>query len=392
MRRLFTILLVAAAACVVRRGEVPPVPAKPGAGEVLRAAELARVRCLLVAPFENTSNSPSAADAATGALMSGVDPSRTRVFPVPELRALFRDTAVELPQGIAPSLALELAELLGADAVLYGSVDGRSQGTSSQMLVTLRLTLAGDRGLIFARTAVVRSAPGERSDTAVRRAVLSAARPMLALLGDGVRKRCFDPERLRKLHKIAEDNTPAAPVPGAAGPERPAPAVAAAAPAQAAGPSEAARAAPAPTTTSTVTFTPQPAPGKADEPAGPPKDAPPVKRFQGGERFVVEDVAFAGRTSRLQRDQGLKNLATALRSQPAVKVRLEGFVDATSNRSADAKLSVAMARSAAARLSALGVGRQRVAFAGRGGESPILPNFTVRGRAANRRIEVLVLR
>ncbi len=54
---------------------LPASPAPPGPGTP-RAAELARVRCLLVAPLDNASDVPLAAEAATGVLVSGVDPSR----------------------------------------------------------------------------------------------------------------------------------------------------------------------------------------------------------------------------------------------------------------------------------------------------------------------------
>jgi flagellar motor protein MotB len=52
---------------------------------------------------------------------------------------------------------------------------------------------------------------------------------------------------------------------------------------------------------------------------------------------------------------------------------------------------MAMAQAAGQRLVILGVNRERVSWAGRGGERPLLPNFTARGRAANRRLEVVVL-
>jgi len=94
----------------------------------------------------------------------------------------------------------------------------------------------------------------------------------------------------------------------------------------------------------------------------------------------------------LERETGLADLAMALLAQPAVNVRLEGFVDATTDHSSDHKLSLSMAQAMAQRLADLGVQSSRVAWAGRGGESPRLPNFTIRGRAANRRIEVVVVR
>jgi outer membrane protein OmpA-like peptidoglycan-associated protein len=51
-----------------------------------------------------------------------------------------------------------------------------------------------------------------------------------------------------------------------------------------------------------------------------------------------------------------------------------------------------MAQAAARELADLGVPRDRVTAAGRGGESPRLPNFTARGRAANRRVEAVAIR
>jgi outer membrane protein OmpA-like peptidoglycan-associated protein len=108
--------------------------------------------------------------------------------------------------------------------------------------------------------------------------------------------------------------------------------------------------------------------------------------------FLVDEVAFAGRTAQLQRDSGLADLAIALLSTPDIRVRIEGHVDATNDAAADARLSVDMAKAAAVRLAELGIPSNRVQVAGRGAENPRLPNFTARGRAANRRIEAVGLK
>lgn len=359
-------LLAGALGCATdRAAEAAPAPA-PAPGTVLRAAELARVRCLLVAPLENGTDAPLAADAATGALLSAVDGSRTKVFPVPELRALFRDTPLELPQGIAPSLALELAELVGADAALWGSVEGRAS-EGAELVVTLRLSLVGDHQLLFADTALVKLGPGDRPEAVVRRVVLQVARPMLARLGDAGRKRCFDAERSRALRRLAVAEAaesrpaPAAqPVLAAARPPAPAPVV-------------------------------QPAAAAPGAEARTPRQADWAKRLGERGRFMVEDVAFPTRTAEPKADAGIADLAVALLVKPSVAVRVEGFVDATSDRAADAKLSQAMAQGVVKRLVELGVARGRLTAAGRAGDSPILPNFTARGRAANRRVEVVAL-
>jgi outer membrane protein OmpA-like peptidoglycan-associated protein len=260
--------------------------------------------------------------------------------------------------------------------VLYGSVEGRSQEISPELLVTVRLSLASDHRLLLAKSVLVTPVTGERADSSVRRAVLAAAGPAFANLGDAGRKRCFDPERTKALRKLA---------------------LAEAAEARAAH-------APAPPTLPL----PPPPPGTAPAGASPvpvqpaasptrttprtPRQAEWAKRLEAGGRIVLEDVTFQARTSDLVRDAGLADLAVALAAQPGLSVRLEGFVDATSDRSADHKLSFAMARAAADRLAQLGIARQRLAFSGRGADSPRLPNFTVRGRAANRRVEAVGLR
>ncbi|HEX9307751.1 MAG TPA: OmpA family protein [Anaeromyxobacter sp.] len=365
MRRLTPLLVLAATlSCAGERASAPAaIPA--GEGMVLRSAELARVRCLLVAPLENGSDAPLAADAATGVLVASVETGRAKVFPIPDLRAVFRDTPLELPAGMGPSLALELAELVGADAALYGSVEGRSRDAAPELLVSIRLSLAGDHQLLFARTLVVMPAPGERADAAIRRAVAEATRSVLARLGNGERRRCFDPERARALRKLALAEAEHGARSAAATP---------------------------------VAAAPKPAPAIPAAPAVPPRVAAKTPRqadwarkLEAGERFVVEEVGFAGRSADLQRDAGLADLAVALAIAP-VNVRLEGFVDATSDHAADHKLSLAMALAAGQRLTALGVARPRLSWDGRGGEGPLLPNFTVRGRAANRRVEAVVVR
>jgi outer membrane protein OmpA-like peptidoglycan-associated protein len=385
MRRLASLVVLATAAgCAGDRAASPAVLPVAAEVPVLRAAELARVRCLVVAPFENGSDAPYASEVATSALVSAMDPARVRVFPVGDLRSLFRDTPLELPNGIGPSLALELGELLGADAVLYGSVEGTSRDVGPELLVTIRLTLTADHRLLFAQSVLVTPASGERTESAVRRAVLAMGRPAVSRLGDAGKRKCFDATRTKALRRLAEaeaaeartalaaaaPTTPAAPPPP---PPAPAPAAVPAAPAK--GP-----AAHAP---------PAPAPQPARAPARTPRQTDWAKRLETGERFTLEDVAFDGRSSDLDRQAGLADLAAALFAQPAVNVRLEGFVDATSDRAGDQKLSEAMARAAAQRLAALGVPRHRITFGGRGGESPRLPNFTARGRAANRRLEAV---
>jgi outer membrane protein OmpA-like peptidoglycan-associated protein len=359
---------IALAACATVGGA--PAPEAPP-----RAAELARVRCLLVAPLENVSDVGLGAEAATAAVLASIDPDRTRVYPVRELRALFRDTPLELPEGIPPSLALELADILGADAALYGSVEGR-RGSERRLIVTLRLALTGSRDLLFAETIEVVPAPGEPAEGAVHRAVEAATRPVLPHLGSPPPPRqCHDPARFARLRALATGQAARTPPP---------PSPASAAPA-ASGP-------PAPAAVPGAAAAPAPSRGPRAVPPRNPRQADWARRLSARERFVVEGVAFEARTSRLARIAGLADLAGALAAAPEVNVRLEAFVDATADPDKDAALSLAMAQAVGQKLVDLGVPRERVSWAGRAGERPILPNFTAKGRAANRRVEAVGLR
>jgi outer membrane protein OmpA-like peptidoglycan-associated protein len=117
-----------------------------------------------------------------------------------------------------------------------------------------------------------------------------------------------------------------------------------------------------------------------------------ARKLEGGGRFVLGGVKFAGRTAVLVRAEGLEDLARVLADQPGTNVRIEVFVDATDDPGADTRISMAQAMAVLRRLRALGVARERVAHEARGGEAPLLPNFTGRGRAANRRVEVAAVK
>lgn len=368
MRLPATILALALlGACATERAvsQVSVVSAELG---IFRAAELARVRCLIVAPLENSSNAPLAAEAATTSLLAGVSASGTRVFPVKELRGIFRDTPIELPEGIPPGLAMELAQLVGADAAIYGTVEGSAE-TDPGLVVSVRLALSPGRQLLYASTFGVKPRPGETVESAVRRSLSEATHEMFLRLGGFRGGSCFDRKRLDSLRTLAlAEAAPkvltvaAPPIVVVTAPPKPPPAAA-----------------------------PPPAPAPAPErpSAWTPRQKEWARALTDEGTFIIEDVAFAGRTAQLQRDGGLADLAIALLSTSSGRVRIEGHVDATHDSGGDARLSMAMAQAAADRLRELGVPSGRIQVTGRGSESPRLPNFTARGRATNRRIEAV---
>jgi outer membrane protein OmpA-like peptidoglycan-associated protein len=455
------VLLAALSGCSLFAVRPEPAATAPAAVSTARAVHLARVRCLLVAPFENASDEPIAAEAATAAFVAAIDPNRTSVYPIAELRALFKDTSLELPEGVSPSLALELAELIGADAALYGAVEGRSRGTDPAVSVTIRLAATGARDLLFSKVVELVPRPEETTAELVRRAVQQAAGPMLERLGVPGRKSCFERQRTDRLRFMAlageqraafpqrapvTEPLPPAPAPGstpAAPPAKAAPVAlepppptpespqmaqvgeveilapikrtpaksikvesGADLPAEPAPEPEAAPAEPEPPAspaagpaTATAKAVPATKPVRAPKkerrvaavsprPKGlTVRQADWLTRIQSGGRVLVDDVTFAGRSGQLDRDAGLQDVAAMLAAAPNLKLRVEGFVDASNDPDADLRTSMEMARTSGKRLIELGVARERLSWAGRGGEAPILPNFTARGRAANRRVE-----
>jgi len=305
-----------------------------------------RVRCLLIAPLENASDVPDAAVAADEALFASAGASRGRAIPERDLRAIFAGSTMDLPQDLPASVAMDLADLLGADGVLYGSVEGSGRGEEPTLTVTLHLA-GGSRELIRAATARVARGPGETTLAAVRRAAAETGEGVLSPVGGPPLPGCFDPVRLARVRELALAARPR--------PEAPA--------------------APAP---------PPAAPATA-------RQAEWSWRLNAKERFVLEGVSFEGRSARVARASGLEDLAGALRASPAARIRIEGFVDASGQADGDARLSRAMAQAVAERLVALGIPRERLTWTGRGSDAPLLPNFTARGRARNRRIEVVAL-
>jgi outer membrane protein OmpA-like peptidoglycan-associated protein len=333
---------------------------------------LAGVRCLLVAPLENVSDEPLVAEAATGALAAALDFERVRIFPVGELRALFEKTPLELPEGVSENIAVELGELISADAVLYGSVSGLVHDASREVTLTVKLAKTGAHETLFWRSVRVVPDEGEPFVEASRRAALQAAGPMLDALGSPGPRACFDKARLDRVRQVARR---AGPGPGRAQASSPSPS-----------PTAPATATATTTTTTTATNT-----SSARRPSMSRRQETWAAKLTTRERFVVEDVAFEGRSPRFERQAGLSDLALALAATPAVRIRLEGFVDAGASEKEDLHVSMELARTAGRRLIELGVPRDRVTWAGRGREAPVSSGFSAKGRLANRRIEVVPL-
>lgn len=111
-------------------------------------------------------------------------------------------------------------------------------------------------------------------------------------------------------------------------------------------------------------------------------------------RVVLADLTFASGSAELDDTvfPSLKVLAALLAENPSWRIALVGHTDATG--SAEANLSISQRRAEAVKerlVSSYEVDPGRIEAAGVGYLAPVAPNLTAEGRAANRRVEVVLL-
>jgi len=110
--------------------------------------------------------------------------------------------------------------------------------------------------------------------------------------------------------------------------------------------------------------------------------------FSAG-KFVSHGIQFDVNSDRLRPESMniIKQVADALKQQPALKVRVEGHTDSTGDAAKNLDLSKRRAESVKAALVKLGIGADRLTADGLGQTKPLAPNETPQGRAENRRVE-----
>ena len=111
-------------------------------------------------------------------------------------------------------------------------------------------------------------------------------------------------------------------------------------------------------------------------------------------RFVFDDLHFQlGSTEVTPASLATVNsLASILSAHPAVSVALEGYTDNTGDPTANKKLSLDRALAVKQLMVKAGIAASRIMAAGYGQQNPVAPNDTERGRAQNRRLELIVVR
>ena len=90
--------------------------------------------------------------------------------------------------------------------------------------------------------------------------------------------------------------------------------------------------------------------------------------------------------------KAMQEVVKILSAYPENNIVIEGHTDSSGDAVMNKKLSEARARSVANYLIAAGVAKERITTAGFGKTKPAASNATVKGRAANRRVEVIILK
>jgi outer membrane protein OmpA-like peptidoglycan-associated protein len=89
--------------------------------------------------------------------------------------------------------------------------------------------------------------------------------------------------------------------------------------------------------------------------------------------------------------QFLQTLANGLQTYPSLSTKVSGHTDSTGDAQLNDKLSEARAAATVNRLVSLGVPAARLLAEGKGQREPIASNDTTEGRAANRRVDLLII-
>lgn len=85
----------------------------------------------------------------------------------------------------------------------------------------------------------------------------------------------------------------------------------------------------------------------------------------------------------------VKEIATLMKSNPTLKLGIEGHTDNVGDAASNKKLSESRAKSVTAAIVASGVDAARLSAAGFGQEKPVADNRTEEGRSKNRRVELV---
>ncbi len=118
-----------------------------------------------------------------------------------------------------------------------------------------------------------------------------------------------------------------------------------------------------------------------------------VEGLGDGLRVILPGaMSFKSGRSELNADasEALDRLAGVLNTVPQVHARVLGHTDSAGDASYNQKLSEARAAAVSLALAERGVAEERLSAEGRGEDEPVADNGSREGRAANRRVEVVI--
>jgi outer membrane protein OmpA-like peptidoglycan-associated protein len=116
-----------------------------------------------------------------------------------------------------------------------------------------------------------------------------------------------------------------------------------------------------------------------------------AKQTDRGMMLTLGNVLFDtnGDTLKPGADEMVSRLSQFLQSHPDIKVRIEGFTDATGSDDYNEALSQRRAQAVATALESRGIPSERLQAVGRGKSAPVAGNDTSAGRQQNRRVELI---
>ena len=116
----------------------------------------------------------------------------------------------------------------------------------------------------------------------------------------------------------------------------------------------------------------------------------PVKEQLAGGKLVTHGIFFGTGSAEVRPESApvLRQVASALQADPALRLRITGHTDDVGAAEANLELSRSRAESVrAALVSDFGIDAGRLEFDGKGATSPMVPNTSPESRATNRRVE-----
>ena len=342
-----------------------------------------RGSCLLILPFDNKSDVPGLGKAAAGIVTKAIDESPW--FTAIETDALSRRLQ-ELDAGVSIAnlaLAKTVGELVGAHAVVHGTVSGswRDNNAHRMLLIDGRLVSVRAPDILWAGSIVVTAkSPEETPQASLERALqtltqhlVSTVRPLRAVAANA----CFAPIRDAETARAQARKSPTADAQRAPPTEKSDPVVETKPPLTAAIPEP-----PPPIPASEI-----PLPASNLDPA----EEELLGTLEKGEALWLRGVTYKKRdAAKPQVDEpNLPLLGNILRARPNINIEVRVHTDPGRNARADKKLTDKQARTFRDYLLKLWeIPSKRIESQGMGSAHPVMPNISKRSREMNRRVEI----